>query len=243
MASSGKELDNDFLHYLAKLHAPASGSSSRLKWYLTVTVALGGMHYPELIPDLYKSLLTDFILESEHKAETRKLREGLTKACGIWGAAKTGSATRWLASAIPEHLDDKTCYRENDSREVAHKRGQEMLDSIYPKIPGYDTGKVERTAPDYAWIAHELLYGHVFSFPAILGQLETGQVIITALASTDCQEQLRNHMMGMMINGATREEVQGVRAVVMALAERLGVRFKEGRETIEVPHPPGSSRL
>ena len=44
-------------------------------------------------------------------------------------------------------------------------------------------------------------------------------------------------MLGMMLQGATREEVQGVRAVVMAVAERLGVRFKEGRQGIEVPQP------
>lgn len=42
-------------------------------------------------------------------------------------------------------------------------------------------------------------------------------------------------MMGMQFNGATREDVQGIRKVVVAIADRLGVKGKEGRRTIEVP--------
>lgn len=58
---------------------------------------------------------------------------------------------------------------------------------------------------------------------------------MAALLSIDCQEQVRNHMMGMQFNGATREDVQGIRKVVVAIADRLGVKGKEGRRTIEVP--------
>lgn len=68
--------------------------------------------------------------------------------------------------------------------------------------------------------------------------LETGQCIVAALLSIDCQEQVRNHMIGWQFNGATYEEVQGVRAVVVAIAERLGVRGKNGRTAIEVPQKP-----
>jgi hypothetical protein len=39
----------------------------------------------------------------------------------------------------------------------------------------------------------------------------------------------------MMYSGATRGEVQGVRAVVVAIADRLGVVGKQGRRAIEVP--------
>lgn len=42
-------------------------------------------------------------------------------------------------------------------------------------------------------------------------------------------------MLGMQLFGASREEVQGVRAVVVAIANRLGVRGKQGRTAIEVP--------
>ena len=65
--------------------------------------------------------------------------------------------------------------------------------------------------------------------------METSQVIVAALLSIDCQEQARNHMMGMQFNGAKRRDVEGVRNVVVAIAEKLGVRGKQGRVAIEVP--------
>lgn len=81
-------IDKEFMEHLAKLHRPETDCSARLKWYLTVVIALGGLNYPELIPDFYRTLLADFLVEEQHEAVTRELREGLTKACGIWGAAK-----------------------------------------------------------------------------------------------------------------------------------------------------------
>lgn len=42
-------------------------------------------------------------------------------------------------------------------------------------------------------------------------------------------------MLGMMYSGGTRGEVQGIRAVVMAVADKLGVVGKQGRRAIEVP--------
>lgn len=86
-------LDQVFLERLIELHTPASDKSPRLKWYLTVILAFGGMNYPELIPDFYKLLLEEHIPEDQQKSETAKLKEGLTKVCGIWGAAKVGART------------------------------------------------------------------------------------------------------------------------------------------------------
>ncbi|KIW19195.1 hypothetical protein PV08_03489 [Exophiala spinifera] len=229
-------LDHDFLKHLAAIHDHAPGHQPpRLKWYLTTIIAFGGMNYPELIPELYQILLREHIHEEEQMQETRKIREGLTKICGIWGAAKTGSATRQLSKATPPRLKDPTVYRSREPQEVAFKRGQEMLDQIYKRIPGYDMSLVSEASPDYGWIVNNLFYGHVFSFPDILDAVETGQCVVAALFSTDCQEQVRNHMLGMMYSGATRGEVEGIRAVVMAVADKLGVVGKQGRRAIEVP--------
>ena len=78
-------LDPDFMSSLASAGAPAA---PRFKWYLTAIVALGALNYPEEIPTLYSHLLQQYIPEAEQKSETRKLLEGLTKVCGIQGAAK-----------------------------------------------------------------------------------------------------------------------------------------------------------
>lgn len=42
-------------------------------------------------------------------------------------------------------------------------------------------------------------------------------------------------MIGMLNSGATRGELEGVRAVVMAVADKLGVVGKQGRKAIDIP--------
>ena len=78
-------LDAEFISSIAEVGAPAF---PRFKWYLTAIVALGALNYPEEIPGLYRHLLQNYIPEAEQKSETKKILEGLTKVCGIQGAAK-----------------------------------------------------------------------------------------------------------------------------------------------------------
>ncbi len=82
----------------------------------------------------------------------------------------------------------------------------------------------------------ELFYGYIFSFDEILDTLETEQVVVAALIGIDCQEQMINHMIGMMFNGAKREEVEALKNIVLALAVRLNVKFKN--PDIKVPEMP-----
>ena len=79
----------------------------------------------------------------------------------------------------------------------------------------------------------DLFYGYIFSFDEILDDLETEHVIISALLGIDCQEQVKNHMIGMQLNGAQWEEVEALRNVVLKLAEKLGIKFK----TAPIPIP------
>lgn len=82
------QFDVDFYHSLA-----ATGkSAARVKWYRTAIVALGALNYPEEIPKLYQLLLTSYIPEADQQLETGKIRESLTKVCGIMGAAKVSSS-------------------------------------------------------------------------------------------------------------------------------------------------------
>ena len=73
----------------------------------------------------------------------------------------------------------------------------------------------------------------MFSFDEILDDLETGYVIVSTLIGIDCQYQLRNHMKGMLYNGATREALQDLRDLCLGLAKRLGVVFRS--EPREIP--------
>ncbi|KAF2658360.1 hypothetical protein K491DRAFT_676407 [Lophiostoma macrostomum CBS 122681] len=217
-------LDADFISTLADI---GTSAGSQFPWYRGAIVALGALNYPEEIPAFYSHILSKYIPENEQKLETSKILEGLTKASGIVGAAKTGNAVRPLSQVIPAHLKDDTCYRQHESFEGAAKRGRELHTKLYGRNPTFDDKKTLRAAPDYYWIVTNLFYGYIFSFDGVLNDLETGHCIISALLGIDCQEQVRNHMIGMQLNGAKREQIVAFRNVALKLAEKLQVRFKE----------------
>jgi hypothetical protein len=79
----------------------------------------------------------------------------------------------------------------------------------------------------------DLLYGRVFSFPDILGIPETGQVMVSALIGNDCQSHAYGHMLGMLRNGVSREEVVTVRDVYLKVVEMCGIKKWQGAS--EVP--------
>ncbi|KAL3481299.1 hypothetical protein BJX99DRAFT_253602 [Aspergillus californicus] len=229
------KLDPDLVEQLAALGGP----HPRLKWYITAVVALAALNYPEEIGPLYKRLLNDYIPPGDHVVQTRKIKEALVKAAGLHGAAKTGNAMRELYLATPAHLIDKTCYRENDlGADAAYARGDAFLKSIYRDVPDLNTEDdyVRKCSPDYFHLVSRLFYPYIFSFDGVLDRLESSQAIVSTLIGIDCAGQARNHMKGMLWNGATREEVTMVRDIVVLIAQRLDVRFKAG--IIAVPELP-----
>ena len=116
--------------------------------------------------------------------------------------------------------------RAKEDQETASKRGYALHKRIYGRNPEFDTNATPAASPDYAFVVRDLLYGRIFSFDAILDDLETGYVIVSTLIGIDCQYQLRNHMKGMLYNGATREELQDLLDLCLGLAKRLGVVFR-----------------
>ena len=82
----------------------------------------------------------------------------------------------------------------------------------------------------------DLFYGRIFSFDEILNDAETGHVIISALIGIDCHPQMRHHMIGMLINGVTREEIETTRTLCYRVADVLGVTFRH--KPMEIPEVP-----
>ncbi|KAF2467911.1 uncharacterized protein BDR25DRAFT_374211 [Lindgomyces ingoldianus] len=258
-------LDNAFISSLAET---GKAACPRFPWYRGAIVALGALNYPEEIPAFYTYVLEHYIPEDARKEETKKILEGLTKASGIVGAAKTGNAVRALNPTIPTHLKDNTCYRQSETFENASKRGREFHRQIYGRNPFFADSQTKNAAADYYWIVSskptsgnpvlwsnlqglmlielfaraDLFYGYIFSFDEILDGLETSHCILSALLGIDCQEQVRNHMIGMLLNGAKREEIEAFRNVVLRLAEKLEVKFKDA--PIPIPaNPEGTNML
>jgi alkylhydroperoxidase/carboxymuconolactone decarboxylase family protein YurZ len=78
-------------------------------------------------------------------------------------------------------------------------------------------------------------YGQIMSFDEIIKGKDTSLIVVSSLIGLDCPWQLANQMRGMMLNGATREEVELVRQICLRICDKLGVDFKN-----EVCHPPES---
>lgn len=87
----------------------------------------------------------------------------------------------------------------------------------------------------------EVLYARIFSFDAVIDDLLTGYVIVSALYGMDCPNQLQNHMKGMLINGATREDLEELRDLCLGLANVLGVRFRHAPPLIPEKPDEGES--
>jgi hypothetical protein len=82
----------------------------------------------------------------------------------------------------------------------------------------------------------DLFYGRIFSFNEILNDAETGHVIIAALIGIDCHPQMKHHMIGMLINGVTREEIESTRTLCYRAAKELGVAFRN--PPMDIPSLP-----
>lgn len=88
----------------------------------------------------------------------------------------------------------------------------------------------------------EVLYARIFSFDAVIDDLLTGYVIVSALYGMDCPNQLQNHMKGTLISGATKKDLEELRDLCLGLAKVLGVRFRHAPPLIpEKPDQGGSS--
>jgi hypothetical protein len=51
-------------------------------------------------------------------------------------------------------------------------------------------------------------------------------VIIAALIGIDCHPQMKHHMIGMLINGVTREEIESTRTLCYRAAKSWVLRFE-----------------
>lgn len=69
---------------------------TRMRWYLSVFPCLAALNQVDEIVDLYPVLLQKYVDEAQHRQVTRQIREALTKAVGVIGAAKVASFQLWM---------------------------------------------------------------------------------------------------------------------------------------------------
>jgi alkylhydroperoxidase/carboxymuconolactone decarboxylase family protein YurZ len=69
-------------------------------------------------------------------------------------------------------------------------------------------------------------YGYVYAFMGVTSAKETSFTMISALIPNDTPRQVEWHLTGAVRNGATVEEVRGVREIALKIAIKAGVPLK-----------------
>ncbi|KAL3475209.1 hypothetical protein BJX99DRAFT_230194 [Aspergillus californicus] len=218
---------------------PALPPTARLRWYMCVLVSLSSLNYPDVIPQVYAHAdnhLLSALSPDDKFAAVRQLREALIKSTGIVGAGRTGNAIRALASCIPAELRETEAPRAQESDEEARKRGREFWSRIYSRNRAFDPEASVRASPDYTFVVREVIYARILSFNGVIDDLTTGYVVVSALYGMDCPNQLQHHMKGMLINGASRQDLVDLQGLCLGLAGVLGVVKRYGPAPIpEMP--------
>ncbi|KAJ4297998.1 hypothetical protein N0V90_005897 [Kalmusia sp. IMI 367209] len=216
----------------------------RVRWYMCTIIALSSLNYPDVIPHVYTHFSTHVLStlpsDDERQRAVAQVREGLIKSTGIVGAARTGNSMRILGSCVPEALRDTGASpRSAESEDVARARGRRFWTNIYARNKDFDPGASVRASPDYAFVIRDVLYARIFSFDGIIDDLTTGYAIVAGLYGMDCPNQLQHHMKGMLINGATKQDLLELRKQCLGLAGILGVKLRYGAAPIpEKPSIP-----
>lgn len=85
--SETPSLGNDFFEAVEKMHS----TDEKIRWYMCVIVNLASLNFPELVPTIWDHMALHIFPSMSHNEKfkaTQKIRESITKACGIFGAAK-----------------------------------------------------------------------------------------------------------------------------------------------------------
>ncbi|RLV93395.1 Uncharacterized protein JA1_002554 [Spathaspora sp. JA1] len=175
---------------------------------------------------------------------------GMPKSINAMAALKSGTPSTFTAttsSAIPHRpsmirpeatpTPSGTVTPESiDTGLLSHEltRGSDFWNSIYSnKINQRIKSQLLDAYPDLWYYIYHHVYSPLLSFTDILPGKETSFSAIACMIPQDVNPQLKGHLRGALNNGATREEINSVRALVIEICECKGdVTWKQGKESI-----------
>ncbi|KAL8714942.1 MAG: hypothetical protein Q9220_001455 [cf. Caloplaca sp. 1 TL-2023] len=220
-------------------------------WYFIAGVTLSTLNKPDEVKEVFQYALK----EDGDSAETRmsiarRMREALVKAAVIGGLPKSINAILALKKVTPGHLLDEPLGHSPTKRSIEvydvpssriMQRGHAFFDQIYGKISKRVMGQMDRSGTEDLGILARLMYGYVLSNTNILSPAESSFVLLAGLIPQDVRScnmkarmpSLKGHLKGALNNGATQEEVQAVRDLVVRICEASGMaRLSEGAPSV-----------
>lgn len=105
------------------------------------------------------------------------------------------------------------------------QRGQVFFERLYGKITKRVMGQMDRSGTEDLGLVARLVYGYILSNTNVLSAAETSFVMIAGLIPQDVNPQLKGHLRGALNGGATVEQVQAVRNVVVDICSAAGMKM------------------
>ncbi|KAG1771453.1 hypothetical protein EDD22DRAFT_863096 [Suillus occidentalis] len=198
----------EFLSELQSLY-PAPAKYVDGDWFLAASIAFSSSNCPEGIPYILRYALNDLdkLPDASHEDRrllVRKMRDGIFKSGLISGYIKVNDALRSLYEATPEELRDTEPLRDpTQSKEEIAAAGQAYFDSTYGDTASKVQPMLRSIYPDLEHFTTKIGYGYVYAFMGV-----------------------EWHLTGAVRNGATVEEVRGVREIALKIAIKAGVPLK-----------------
>lgn len=153
---------------------------------------------------------------------------------------QTINALLALKHNTPPHLlDEPLAYSPSNRPSELHAipsstilhRGQRFFDTVYGKVSKRVMGQMDRCGTEDLGLTARLMYGYVLSNTTVLTAAESSFVLIAGLVPQDVNPQLKGHLRGAVNNGASFEEVDAVRGLVVRICEAAGMkRLAEGEQ-------------
>lgn len=78
------------------------------------------------------------------------------------------------------------------------------------------------------WFSNTVGYGITYGATDVLSQVEVSYILVAALIAMDTSRQIGWHLANAQHGGATREEAAAVRQIAMEVAEKSGIRWRDG---------------
>ncbi|KAI7907800.1 uncharacterized protein BX663DRAFT_528501 [Cokeromyces recurvatus] len=178
-------------------------------WYIIAAVVISSVNKPNDIQIVYQ-VISDKIDKMNHLSKEEKnqlfakiilrLREAILKSFVIIGFPKTINTLQQLANITPDNI--KTLL---PTKPIRHT--DKVLKNMY------------NTHPDLAQTALNQLYGPILSETSILNAKDTSLITVAGLMIQDIPLQLVGHSHGAIHNGASKDDLMRVEAIVSILAD------------------------
>lgn len=245
---------DSFIQSLSDIYPCSSTHPTENPWSWLAAIAFSALNRPEQASKVFEYAVKQLSTHQDKLLLAKKFRDSIFKAGIIFGYPKTINALIQLNTVMPEDLKESSVLRyasmllypgrkkniishsdTNLSLSDLQRVGQSYFDSGYGTTSESVRGLIHNSYPDLGYLTIAIAYGFVYSFSDILNKYETSYTMIAALIPSDLPRQVGWHFHSAIRSGATIEQVQAVRQIVIKVSEFCG---KQWESTIPIVDKP-----